>query len=211
VANVDQQLRLAIIGATGQVGRKILDETLARGYPVTAIVRDVSRLPAHAAITPVSAATQDPDRLASALTGHDVAIVSVRWNENDVDQVLDAVRRAGVGRVIIVIGAGSLLMPDGRLYYEHNLDRGIDPPTSKAALAAYRRIVELTDLDWTAASPAARIEPGARTARFSIGADALLVDADGESRISQEDFAVAILDEVEQGNHVRRRFTVAYQ
>jgi len=110
-----------------------------------------------------------------------------------------------------VIGAGSLRMPDGRLFYEHNLDRGVDPPTSKAALAAYQRIVEVTDLDWTAASPAARIEPGSRTARFSLGRDALLVDADGESRISQEDFAVAILDEVEQGNHIRQRFTVAYQ
>jgi putative NADH-flavin reductase len=153
---------------------------------------------------------QDVEALAAALAGHDLALVSVRWNSNDVIGVIEAVRRSGVPRVIIVIGAGSLTMPDGRLFFEHNLDKGIDPPTSRAALAAYRELQQISDVDWTAVSPAASIEPGERTGTFRLGADALLFDAAGQSKISQEDFAIAILDEAERPSLSRARFTVGY-
>jgi putative NADH-flavin reductase len=113
-------------------------------------------------------------------------------------------------RAILVVGAGSLLMPDGRLAFEHNRERGVVAPTSEAALQAYRRIREVTDLALTAVSPSMSIEPGERTGFFRTGDDFLLTDDNGDSRISQEDFAVAILDEAEDPRHHRSRFTVGY-
>jgi putative NADH-flavin reductase len=203
-------LNIALVGATGNVGAKIRDEALTRGHSLTALVRDVAPLPPDSKLTAHSVDTKDVAALAQALSGHDVVVVSVRWNSNDIAGVLQAVRGSGVERVVIVIGAGSLTMPDGRLFFEHNLDKGIDPPTSRAALGAYRHLQEVQDVNWTAVSPAAQIEPGERTGTFRIGGDALMFDASGQSRISQEDFAIAILDEVEQPRHPRGRFSVAY-
>jgi putative NADH-flavin reductase len=201
---------LALVGATGNVGAKIRDEALARGHAVTGIVRDTSVLPTAERLTPLAVDAHDVEALAAALAGHDLALVSVRWNSNDVIGVIEAVRRSAVARVIIVIGAGSLTMPDGRLFFEHNLDKGIDPPTSRAALAAYRQLQQISDVDWTAVSPAASIEPGVRTGAFRLGTDALLFDEAGQSKISQEDFAIAILDEAERPSRSRARFTVGY-
>ncbi|HVW41095.1 MAG TPA: NAD(P)H-binding protein [Amycolatopsis sp.] len=204
------RLSIALVGASGNIGARIRDEALARGHAVTGVVRHVERLPTAANLTPRAASTRDPELLGRTVAGHDLVIVSVRWNENDIDQVLDAARRSGVARLIVVVGAGSLRMPDGRLYFDHNLDRGIAPPTSAAALQAFRRLCEVTDLSWTAVSPAANIDAGIRTGAFRIGADDLLLDDAGQSRISQEDFAVAVIDEAERPRHIRRRFTVAY-
>jgi putative NADH-flavin reductase len=203
-------LNIALLGASGNVGAKIRDEALARGHAVTGLVRDTSALPTAERLTPLTVDAQDVEALAAALAGHDVALVSVRWNSNDVLGVIEAVRRSGVARVIIVIGAGSLAMPDGRLFFEHLLDKGIDPPTSRAALAAYRQLQQISDVDWTAVSPAASIEPGERTGVFRLGADDLVRDESGESKISQEDFAIAILDEAERPSLSRARFTVGY-
>jgi putative NADH-flavin reductase len=124
--------------------------------------------------------------------------------------VIRVLRGAGIRRAIFVMGAGSLLMPDGRTWYAHNLERGTAPPTSGPAVAAYEALCTVEDFDWTAVSPAAKIEAGQRTAKFRKGLDHLLQDASGDSRISYEDLAVAILDEAESAAHVRRRLTVAY-
>ena len=161
-------------------------------------------------MTPRAANTADVAATASVLKGHDAAIVSLKWNEADVHQVLDAVRRSGVKRCLFVIGAGSLLRADGRTHFEHMAEKGIQPPTSKPAALAFEEMKKANDLDWTAISPAASIQPGERTGKFRLGLDHLIEDAKGESRISREDFAIAILDEIEKPRHVRKRFTAGY-
>jgi len=89
-------------------------------------------------------------------------------------------------------------------------ERGIEPPTSKPAALALAEVRKVTDLDWTAISPPASIQPGERTGRFRLGTEHLLEDAEGQSRISREDFAIAVMDEIEKPRHMRRRFTAAY-
>ena len=201
---------IALLGATGNTGSRILDEALARGHKVTAITRDPRKLSGRDDITVRAGSTTDAPALAATLKGHDVVVVSVKWNENDVDRVIDTIRQSGIKRALFVIGAGSLLRADGRQHYDHMAEKGVQPPTSLPALKAYDIIRTVGDLDWTAISPPASIGPGQRTGTFRLGLDHLVEDTNGESKISREDFAVAILDEIETPKHVRKRFTAAY-
>jgi putative NADH-flavin reductase len=201
---------IALIGATGNIGSRILDEALSRKHTVTAITRDPRKLSARPGMTVRAGSTTDAPALAEILKGHDVVVVSVKWNENDIGRVIDTIRRSGVKRALFVIGAGSLLRADGRRHYDHMAEKGVQPPTSLPALRAYEAIRKIDDLDWTAISPPASIAPGPRTGKFRLGLDRLIEDSKGESRISREDFAVAILDEIETPRHVRQRFTAAY-
>lgn len=203
-------MNIALIGATGNIGGRILDEALRRGHDVTGVTRDPARLATRDHLSVAVADAGDPAALAHVLQGHDAIIVSVKWNENRIDAVIDAVRRSGCRRCLFVVGAGSLLRDDGRLHFDHMKDLGIEPPTSRPALLALDALRRVDDLDWTAISPAADIQPGERTGMFRLGRDHLVQDATGRSAISREDFAMAIVDEVEQPRHVRSRFTVAY-
>jgi putative NADH-flavin reductase len=203
-------MKLAIVGATGNIGSRVLDEALRRGHAVTATSRDPAKLAARPNMIAKAANTADAAGLAAALKGHDAAIVSLKWNEADIHAVLDAIRRAGVKRCLFVIGAGSLLRTDGRTHFDHMAEKGIQPPTSKPAALAFEEMRKANDLDWTAISPAASIQPGERTGKFRLGLDHLIEDDKGQSLISREDFAVAILDEIESPRHIRRRFTAAY-
>jgi putative NADH-flavin reductase len=148
--------------------------------------------------------------LTQVIKGHDAAVVSVKWNENDVRRVIDTIRQSGVKRCLFVIGAGSLLRKDGRTHLEYMAEKGVQPPTSKPASMAFEEIKKVKDLDWTAISPPASIQPGERTGKFRLGLDHLIEDDEGQSRISREDFAIAILDELEKPRHVRKRFTAGY-
>ncbi|MBV9833818.1 MAG: NAD(P)H-binding protein [Alphaproteobacteria bacterium] len=201
---------IALIGATGNIGSRILDEALSRGHRVTGTTRDAAKLPARANLAPKVVNTADVDALAAVLKNHDVVVASIKWNEADIHQVLDAIRRSGVKRALFVIGAGSLIRSDGRTHFEHMAEKGIQPPTSKPAALAYEAIRAAQDLDWTAISPPASIQPGQRTGRFRLGLDHLLEDDKGVSQISREDFAIAIVEEIEAPRHVKRRFTAAY-
>ncbi len=201
---------IALIGATGNIGSRILDEALRRGHRVTGTTRNAAKLPARANLTPKVVDTADVEGLAAVLRNHDVVVASIKWNEADVHQVLDAIRRSSVKRALFVIGAGSLIRSDGRTHFEHMAEKGIQPPTSKPAALAYEAIRVADDLDWTAISPPASIQPGQRTGKFRLGLDHLLEDGQGVSLISREDFAVAIVDEIETPRHVKRRFTAAY-
>ena len=203
-------MNLAIVGATGNIGSRVLDEALRRGHKVTATSRDPAKLAARPSMSAKAANSADVTGLAAALKGHDAAIVSLKWNEADIHSVLDAIRRAGVTRCLFVIGAGSLLRQDGRTHFDHMAEKGIQPPTSKPAALAFEEMKKASDLDWTAISPAASIQPGERTGKFRLGLDHLIEDDEGQSLISREDFAVAILDEIESPRHIRRRFTAAY-
>lgn len=201
---------IALIGATGNLGSRILEEALSRGHAVTGVTRDPRKLEARPGLTIRAGSTTDPDTLAPVLAGHDAVVVSVKWNDNDARRVIDTIRRAGVKRALFVIGAGSLLRGDGRTHFEHMAEKGIQPPTSKPAALAYEVIRAIDDLDWTAISPPASIQPGQRTGTFRLGLDHLLEDGKGVSFISREDFAIAIVDEIETPKHVKRRFTAAY-
>jgi putative NADH-flavin reductase len=203
-------MNIVLAGATGNIGSRILDEALRRGHRVTGLSRDSAKLAAREGLTAKKASTTEVGAFADALKGHDAAILSVKWNENDIHRVLDAVRKAGVKRCLFVVGAGSLLRSDGRTHFDHMAEKGIQPPTSKPAALALAEVQEVTDLDWTAISPPASIQPGERTAKFRLGRDHLLEDDKGKSEISREDFAIAILDEIEKPRHIRQRFTAAY-
>ena len=203
-------MNIVVIGATGAIGSRIVDEALRRGHKVTATSRDRTKLGTRAGMTAKAVNTVDVAATAAVLRRHDAAVISVKWNEADVHQVLDAVRKSGVKRCLFVIGAGSLIRTDGRTHFEHMAEKGIQPPTSKPAAAAFEEMKKASDLEWTAVSPAASIQPGERTGKFRLGLDHLVEDDKGESRISREDFAIAILDELEKPRHVRKRFTAAY-
>ena len=203
-------MNIVLAGATGNIGSRILDEALRRGHRVTGLSRDPGKLAARSGLQPKKASTTEVTAFADALRGHDAAILSVKWNENDVHRVLDALRKAGVKRCLFVVGAGSLLRDDGRTHFDHMAEKGIQPPTSKPAALALAEVQKVTDLDWTAISPPASIQPGERTGKFRLGHDHLLEDDKGKSEISREDFAIAILDEIEKPKHIRQRFTAAY-
>ncbi len=203
-------MKIVLAGATGNIGSRILDEALRRGHRVTGLTRDPAKLAARDGLQAAKANTAEVAAFADALKGYDAAILSVKWNENDVHQVLDALRKAGVKRCLFVVGAGSLLRKDGRTHFDHMAEKGIQPPTSKPAALALAEVQKVTDLDWTAISPPASIQPGARTGKFRLGRDHLLEDDKGKSEISREDFAIAIMDEIEKPTHIRQRFTAAY-
>lgn len=204
-------MKLALVGATGNIGSRILDEALTRGHTVTGTTRDADKLAGREGVTPARVDTADIPALAQAIRGSDAVIVSVKWNENDIAGVIEAVRRSGARRALFVVGAGSLIREDGRTHFEHMQDKGITPPTSRPAMEALYALQKVDDLDWTAISPPFDIHPGERTGQFVLGGDEMLRPSEGHpiARISREDFAVAILDEIEQPRHLRRRFTAA--
>jgi putative NADH-flavin reductase len=203
-------MNIALAGATGNIGSRILAEALSRGHRVTGITRDPKKLSAREGLQVRKGSTTDLAGFTAILAGHDAAIVSLKWNENDIARVLDALRKSGVKRCLFVVGAGSLLRRDGRTHFDYMAEKGVQPPTSKPAAVALAEIQKVTDLDWTAISPPASIQPGQRTGKFRLGKDHLIEDAEGQSRISREDFAVAIMDEIEKPKHIRQRFTAAY-
>jgi hypothetical protein len=207
-------MRIALIGATGYTGARILAEALARGHHVTAIVRDAAKVPPHEHASVAALDVHDAAALAACLRGHDVAVSAFNPGKDadggGTDAIVRAVKEAGVPRLLVVGGAGSLEIAPGRRL----LDQPDFPAAWKAGALKTAAFLDAlkgeSALDWTFLSPAAKLVPGERTGRYRTGGDQLLVDAQGESRISTEDLAVAMLDEVEAPRHVRRRFTVAY-
>jgi uncharacterized protein len=203
-------MKIALIGASGNVGAKILNEAVARGHEVAAIVRHPEKLQARPGVTVHKADLNEPSQLASVLRGHDVVIVSVRYRDNDVLKVFPAAKSAGVKRVLFVGGAASLeASPGVRLLDTPGFPAEIKIEAAPAA-QALDRIRQEKEHDWTFVSPSIMLVPGQRTGKFRIGAEQVLKDDKGDSRISQEDLAVAILDELEKPRHSRKRFTVGY-
>ncbi len=207
-------MKIAIIGATGLVGTKILSESLDRGHEVTAIVRNPETLPMHPKLRAAKGDATEPAELASLVTGHDVVISAFNPGKDErgtgARSIIDAVKRAEVERLLVVGGAGSLEVAPGK--------RLVDQPDFPAqwkdgALRTADFLDQLrgeTELDWAFVSPAAMLAPGERTGHYRVGGDQFMTDSDGESRISLEDYAVAMLDEAERPQHHRKRFSVAY-
>ncbi|MGH8219681.1 MAG: NAD(P)-dependent oxidoreductase [Steroidobacteraceae bacterium] len=203
-------MKIALIGATGNVGSKILAEALSRGHQVTGIARHIEKLEGRDGVTARQVDMADESKLADALRGNDAVVVSVRYQSNDVRHALAAAKAAGTQRILFVGGAASLeASPGVRLLDTPGFPDVIKVEAAPAALAL-DRIREEKTLEWTFLSPSIMLVPGERTGKFRIGGDQVLKDAQGESRISQEDLAVALLDELEKPRHIRQRFTVGY-
>lgn len=211
--------KIAIIGASGYVGTALLNEAVKRGHQVSALVRHPEKIAANTNVTAVKADVLDTDGLAALLKGHDLVISAYNpgWQEADIrnihikgsKSISEAVKKADIKRLIAVGGAGSL---------EINGQQLVDSPEFPAeykegALGARQALNDLkaeNALDWSFVSPAILLVPGEATGTFRLGKDSPIFDDKGESKITVGDLAVAILDEAEQGKHIRQRFTAAY-
>ncbi|GGU88751.1 3-beta hydroxysteroid dehydrogenase [Streptomyces albospinus] len=214
--------KIALFGATGTIGSRILDEALRRGHQVTAVVRDPAKVTAtHPALTVIYGDVLDSESVTEVAKSQDVVVSAVGGGDGpghiatirpSAEALVEGVRRLGgdAPRLIAVGGAGSLRKPDGSQVWD---TEGLPVPLLQImhahgdALDYYRTV---SDVRWTNISPASSIEPGERTGGYRTAADDLVLAADGSSRISAEDYAVALLDEVEQPRHIGERFTVGY-
>ncbi len=200
---------IALIGASGSAGSRILKELTDRGHSVTAIARNPERIAAFAGVTAAKGDAQDPQGLASALRGHDAVVSAVNFTSSEPHTLIEAVRASGVKRYLVVGGAGSLeVAPGQRVIDLPDFPEAYKAEASRGA-AFLEQLKQEKELEWTFLSPSAEFVPGERTGQFRLGKDALLSNEHG-SRISFEDYAVALVDEIERPAHVRQRFTVGY-
>lgn len=203
-------MKIAVIGATGHAGSRIVDELVRRGHAVTAIVRNPDKVPVRAGVTAVKGDVFDRAGLARLLAGHDAAVSAVHFTASDPAVLIAAVKDADVSRYLVVGGAGSLeVAPGVALVTTPDF-----PPAYKAEAEKGGAFLDLLraekQLNWTFLSPSALFVEGERTGKFRLGGDRLLVGADGKSWISFEDYAAALADEIERPAHLRKRFTVGY-
>jgi putative NADH-flavin reductase len=213
-------MKIALIGATGFTGSAILQEALNRGHQVTAIVRHPEKLPPHPNLVAQKGDVTNETQATTLVAGHEAVISAYSPGRNvpDIYQqhisgyrtIINGVKKAGVKRLLVVGGAGSLEVAPG----VQLVDTPAFPEEWKPGALATREVLYLLrdepELAWTFLSPSAMIAPGERTGQFRLGTDQLLQDANGESRISLEDYAVAMLNELEDPKHIRQRFTVGY-
>lgn len=214
--------KICVVGANGVLGSRILDESLDRGHQITAVVRQPSKLSTqHENLTVLTGDVLDPASVAAFVEGQDAVVSAVgggdgpghvRLIEPSLRSLIGVLRKGGPDalRLIAVGGAGSLTtgpgkkvwdfpgLPEGALQTMHAHGDGL----------AFLRSV--TDARWTSVSPPVIIAPGTRTGRYRTGTDSVVADGSGKSHISAEDYAVALIDEIENPRHIGRRFTVAY-
>ncbi|WP_315738784.1 MULTISPECIES: NAD(P)-dependent oxidoreductase [unclassified Bradyrhizobium] len=203
-------MKIAVAGASGRAGSRITAELASRGHQVTGIARNPEKIAGHANVKAVRGDANDRAALAKLWAGHDVAISAIHFSASDVETLIGAAKDSGVSRYLVVGGAGSLeVAPGVRLVTTPGFPAAYKAEAEKGA-AFLDRLRQEKELDWTFLSPSAMIDFGARTAKFRLGTDQLLVDADGKSFITFEDFAVAMADEIERPAHRRARFTVGY-
>jgi uncharacterized protein len=218
-------MKVALIGATGFVGTHILAELLQRSHRVTALVRHPETLHAHSHLTPHQVDVLNRDSLATALAGHDAIISAFNPGRGSTDPdifekhvaghkaILAAANKSGVTRFLAVGGAASLKTAAGVEY----LDSAEFPPEFAPFRNGIRGTRELyyllkkePHLDWVFLAPSVRLVAGTRTGKYRVGTDHVLCNANGVSTISLQDYAVAMVDELEQPRHHRERFTVGY-
>ena len=202
--------KIAIIGATGRAGSQLLEEALRRGHSVTAIARNTDKLAVRPGVSVKQVDALDAEALQQAISGSDVVISAAHFATLPAEAVINPVKKAGVKRLLVVGGAGSLLLSGG----SRVIDSPGFPEEYKAEASAGSVFLDTLrqekDLDWTFLSPSAEFVETARTGKFRLGQDELLVSSEGRSWISFADFAIALIDEVETPKHSRQRFTVGY-
>lgn len=213
---------IVLIGASGFVGSAILNEALDRGHKVTAIVRHPEKISKSHKNLVVKKGDVASSETVTELSKDADAVISAYnpgWQNPDIAKetttvykaIIKGVKKSGVKRLMVVGGAGSLFVSHGiRL-----MDAGVMPefilPAVKALADIYLKdLTAEKDLDWVFFSPAGNLEPGSRTGKFRLGKDDLIVSKEGESKISVQDYAVAMIDELEKPVHHRERFTIGY-
>lgn len=212
-------MKIALIGASGFVGSALLKEAAARGHSVTAIVRNPGKIAETKGVSVVKADVTDAAALAVLLKGHDVVVSAFNggWGDPDIyakhiagsKAIAAAAKAAGV-RLIEIGGAGSLHAPDGSQLVDSPEFPAAYKDGARAARDALTALQQGDWKDWAFVSPAITLAPGQRTGHYRLGIDNPVFDAKGESHISVEDFAVAVLDEAETPKHSGKRFTVGY-
>ena len=220
-------MNVVLLAATGQAGRTILNELINRGHQVTAVARNLEKLPEQLpqSVKRVQDDLSSADRIAEIIAGADAVVSAFGPSSSDprytsdqsytdqlvslTERTIAAVRKAGVPRLIVVGGCGSLEFSPGVTV----LDSGHWPPEyvpiAKSHVKAFAAL-RASDINWTYFSCPMSITPGERTGKFRLGGDNLIKDAQGKSRVSFEDYAVALVDELEKPAHERARFTVGY-
>ncbi|EZI29514.1 NAD(P)-dependent oxidoreductase [Pseudomonas extremaustralis] len=202
--------KIAIIGATGRAGSQLLEEALRRGHSVIAIARHTDTLAARPGVTVKQVDALDAAALQQAVSGSDVVISAAHFATLPAASVIDPVKKAGVKRLLVVGGAGSLLLPGGGRVIDSEGFPAEYKAEASAGAAFLDVLREEKTLDWSFLSPSAEFVEDKRTGTFRLGQDDLLVSSEGRSWISFADFAIALIDEVETPKHSRQRFTVGY-
>lgn len=213
---------VTLIGASGFVGTAILNELLARGHRVTAVVRNPGKIGIKSpSLTVVQADVTDTSALVAACKGRDAVISAYNpgWANPNINEetlrnyplILEAVRQSGVRRLLCVGGAGTLFCAPGLRV----VDSGVIPDAIMGGVRSLgefylNTLMNEKEIDWIFFSPAGTLEPGKRTGKFRLGKDDLIVDENGNSHISVEDYAVAMVDELENPKHHYERFTIGY-
>ncbi len=203
--------QVVVLGITGRVGSRIAAELLRRGHQVTGIARNVDRVPPQPGLVVHAADATRADAVVPLMRRHDAIISSTHFAGGiDAPTLMAMAKQADVPRVLVVGGAGSLEVAPGVAL----VDTPTFPEAYKAEALAGRAFLQALraerEIDWTFLSPSALLQPGERTGKFRLGRDQLLSDAQGNSHISMEDYAIAMVDELESSRHARSRFTVGY-
>ena len=210
-------MKVALYGATGNSGSRILKELVSRGHQVIAIVRNPAKLPQPApGVVIKQDDLSDSKKIAAAINGAEAVISAYAPPQDDVDAIVgvtqrqvEALNHGSNVRLIVVGGAGGLNVAPGVTL----IDSGYLPepvlPIAKAHSKALN-VLRASTIDWTYLAPAAYFEPGTLTGKFRLGTDELIANEQHESRISMEDYAIALVDELEKPQHRRQRFSIGY-
>ena len=209
-------MNITIYGATGNAGTTITAEALRRGHTVTAVARKATDLPDQPGVTKINDDLSDTAKVAAIIKGSDAVVSAYAPPPTDTDQLLaatarltEAIAQTNATRLFVVGGAGSLFVAPG-VTLEAS---GYLPEAYMAISHSHLLTLEAlrkSSIDWTYFSPAAFFVRGERTGTFRLGLDDLITGADGQSRITYEDYAIATLDELENPKHNRQRFTIGY-
>ena len=209
-------MEIALYGATGKAGSRILNELVARGHRVTAIVRDAARLRQQDPLVQVKRDDlSDPGRIAAAVNGADAVVSAYGAPQRDPDAIVGVTERqiaalnGSAARLVVVGGAGGLFVAPGVALVDSAYMPEAALPIARAHVKAFNTL-RASAIDWTYLAPAAYFEPGERTGKFRLGKDELIANAQQESRISMEDYAIALVDELEVPRHHRQRFSIGY-
>ena len=208
-------MKVALYGATGKSGSRILNELVSRGHQVVAIARNPAKL-SDEGVPVRQDDLSDPRKIAAAVEGVDAVVSAYAPPHDDPDAIVDVTRRqvealarGAKARLVVVGGAGGLNVAPGVTLVDSGYLPAAYLPIARAHVKALD-VLRASDTDWTYLAPAAYFEPGQRTGKFRLGTDELIANEQQESRISMEDYAIALVDELEQPRHRRERFSVGY-
>jgi uncharacterized protein len=210
-------MKVALYGATGKAGSRILKELVSRGHHVTALVRDPAKVSQLGpAVVVKEDDLSDPKKIAAAIDGAEALISAYGSPSDDPEAIVrvtqrqvEALSHGAKARLIVVGGAGGLNVAPGVTLVDSGYLPEAYHPIARAHIKALN-VLRTSPIDWTYLAPAAYFLPGERTGQFRLGKDELIADAQQDSRISMEDYAIALVDELEKPSHRRQRFSVGY-